>query len=66
MKGKFFDTNILIYLYEKYRYSFFDSLILASALESGCDKVYSEDMKHGQNIESLQIVNPFISLKTAE
>jgi len=41
-------------------YSYWDSLILASSLESGCVIVYSEDMQHGQWIEgSLQIRNPF-------
>lgn len=45
---------------EKYGYSYFDSLVLASALESHCDVLYSEDMQDGQLIEScLKIVNPF-------
>ena len=44
----------------KYKYSFFDSLILAAAFECGCNILYSEDMQHGQIIEnSLRIVNPF-------
>ena len=47
-------------LKKKYLYSYWDSLILASSLESGCVIVYSEDMQHGQWIEgSLQIRNPF-------
>jgi predicted nucleic acid-binding protein len=49
-----------LHLKEKYRYSWWDSLILASALESGCGTVYSEDMKDGQLIEDrLAIKNPF-------
>ncbi len=45
---------------ERYRYSYFDSLMLASALEQGCSLLYSEDMQHGQVIEGvLQIVDPF-------
>ena len=45
---------------EKYRYSWFDSLIIAAALESKCTTLYSEDMHHQQLIEgSLIIVNPF-------
>jgi len=45
---------------ERYRYSYFDSLMLASALEQGCTLLYSEDMQHGQVIEGvLQIVDPF-------
>ena len=45
---------------EKYRVSWYDSLMLAAAVESGCEKVYSEDFQHGQKIESLKIENPFI------
>lgn len=44
----------------KYNFSYWDSLILASALENKCSVVYSEDMQHNQLIEeSLKIVNPF-------
>nr|VFJ59701.1 MAG: Predicted nucleic acid-binding protein, contains PIN domain [Candidatus Kentron sp. FW]VFJ67067.1 MAG: Predicted nucleic acid-binding protein, contains PIN domain [Candidatus Kentron sp. FW] len=47
-------------LKKKYFYSYWDSLILASSLESGCSVVYSEDMQHRQVIEqSLTIMNPF-------
>jgi predicted nucleic acid-binding protein len=50
-----------ITLKEKYMYSWWDSLILASALESSCNIVFSEDMQHGQIIEkSLYIENPFL------
>ena len=42
----------------KYGYSYYDCLILASALESGCKKIFTEDMQNGQLIEnSLTIVN---------
>jgi len=45
---------------EKYSYSYFDSLVLASALESSCDVLYSEDMQAGQLIENrLTIINHF-------
>ena len=44
----------------KYKYSYWDSLILASALENNCAILYTEDMKDGQLIEGkLKIVNPF-------
>jgi len=47
-------------LMEKYHFSYWDSLILASALESSCAVVYSEDLQAGQQIEGrLTIVNPF-------
>ncbi len=45
---------------DKYKYSFYDSLIIAAALSSNCKTLYSEDMQDGQVIEnSLTIVNPF-------
>jgi predicted nucleic acid-binding protein len=47
-------------LKEAYGYSYWDSLILAAALESNCDKIYSEDMQHGQIIEKRATINnPF-------
>lgn len=42
-----------------YRYGFYDSLIVAAALEAGCSKLYSEDFQPGQRIESLVIEDPF-------
>lgn len=46
----------------KYGFSYWDSLIVASALESGCQCLYSEDMQHRQMIEdSLMVINPFKS-----
>jgi predicted nucleic acid-binding protein len=47
-------------LRESYALSYWDSLIVASALDAGCSILYSEDMQHGQVFErSLTIVNPF-------
>lgn len=46
-------------LQARYRYGFYDSLIIAAALEAGCDRLYSEDLQGGQNIDSLRIENPF-------
>lgn len=43
-----------------YKYSFWDSLIVAAALENNCTTLFSEDMQDGQTIEkSLKIVNPY-------
>ena len=44
---------------EKNRMSWYDSLIVAAALEGQCEKIYSEDFQHGQKIETLRIENPF-------
>jgi predicted nucleic acid-binding protein len=44
----------------RYKYSYWDCLIMASALENQCAILYSEDMQHQQLIEqSLKIINPF-------
>ena len=44
----------------KYQLSWWDSLIVASALENNCEILYSEDMQDGLVIESkLTIINPF-------
>ena len=45
----------------RYRYSMFDGLIAASALEAECDTLYSEDLQNGQVIEArLTVRNPFV------
>ncbi len=47
-------------LAQRYRYSYYDSLILAAALSAGCQTLATEDMQHGQIIEdALTIHNPF-------
>jgi len=51
-----------IELARRYRYSVYDSMILASALESGAPVLYSEDMHNGQRIGSVTIRNPFLSV----
>ena len=45
---------------ERWKYSFYDSLIIASALQAGCVVLYSEDLQHGQKIGNLRILNPFV------
>jgi len=46
-------------LRQRYGFSFYDSLIIAAAIEAGCDRLLSEDLQHGQRIESLVIEDPF-------
>jgi predicted nucleic acid-binding protein len=54
--------NKALSIAQRYGFSYYDCLILASALNHECAKVYTEDMKDGQIIEnSLTIVNPFSS-----
>ena len=48
-------------LAQKYRYPYYDSLILAAALSAGCEMIATEDMQHGQIIEDvLKIYCPFV------
>jgi predicted nucleic acid-binding protein len=47
-------------LMARWQYSFYDSLILAAALQADCKILYSEDLKHEQSINSLTILNPFL------
>ena len=44
---------------QQFGYRIYDSLVVAAALEAGCDTLYSEDMQHAQVIEALTIRNPF-------
>lgn len=46
-------------LRERYLYSFYDSLIIAAAQASGATRLLSEDLRAGQRIGTLEIVNPF-------
>ncbi len=47
-------------LKNRYKYSFYDSLILSSSVENNCSILYSEDLNHSQKIEEkLTITNPF-------
>jgi len=51
-----------LHLANKYQYSLYDSLIIAVALAENCTILYTEDLQHGQVIESsLTIQNPFES-----
>jgi len=46
---------------ERYKFSFYDSVIVAAALIVGAKVLYSEDLQHGQVIDrQLRIVNPFL------
>jgi len=53
-----------IKVFNRYKYRYYDSLIIASALENNCNILYSEDMQHNQKISLLKnkltIINPFI------
>ena len=54
-------TAIALMVHFKYKFSYYDSLIISSALENECSILYSEDLHHNQKIEkTLTIINPFL------
>jgi predicted nucleic acid-binding protein len=47
-------------LAERYGFATYDAMIVAAALQAGCDTLWSEDMKDGLLVDGrLRIVNPF-------
>jgi predicted nucleic acid-binding protein len=47
-------------VFERYRFSLYDSMLVAAALISGATTLYSEDLQHGQVIDNqLRVTNPF-------
>jgi len=50
------------HLRTRYSISFWDSLIVAAALEAKCSTLYSEDMQHGQQYGNMAVHNIFAPL----
>ena len=50
----------------EHSFSFYDSLIIASATQAKCQVLYTEDLQHMQRVGSLQIVNPFLMTANEE
>ena len=54
-----FETGLTVS--RRYGYQHYDAMIIAAALQAGCERLYSEDMQHQQIINKrLEIVNPFV------
>jgi len=51
--------NAALDIFEKTRFSFYDSLIIAGAQRGGCNILYSEDLNNGQQVNGVKILNPF-------
>ena len=49
-----------ICLASKLKISFWDALVIHAARVARCDRVWTEDLNHGQRIGDLVIVNPFL------
>ncbi len=48
-------------LHKKYKFSFWDSLVIAAAIKSNCTTLFTEDLQHEQVINNqLKVCNPFI------
>lgn len=43
-----------------HRLAYWDSLIVAAAIEAGCDTLLSEDMHHSHALHGIRIVNPLV------
>jgi len=54
------DILAAIDLHRLHGFSFWDALILRMAKQAGCRLLLSEDMQHGQEIDGVKIVNPFL------
>jgi predicted nucleic acid-binding protein len=47
---------------QRHGFSIYDAMIVAAALEAGCETLWSEDMHDGLVVENrLRIINPFLT-----
>jgi predicted nucleic acid-binding protein len=55
-------SNLLraIDLLNKYKLSFWDAMVVESAISLGCKQLISEDFTHGRRFGDIQVINPFI------
>jgi predicted nucleic acid-binding protein len=53
------DILAAIELHQRYNISFWDAMILRSAMQSNCQTVWSEDLSHGQEYDATKVINPF-------
>ncbi len=49
-----------IAIHARYGFRYYDSLVVASAIAGSAKTLFSEDLQHGQSIDSLTIQNPFL------
>lgn len=54
------DHERAVEIADRYRFAFYDSVIVASALRAGCKALYTEDLQNGQVIDGrLTVIDPF-------
>jgi predicted nucleic acid-binding protein len=46
----------------RYKIVFWDGMIIAAANRAGAKTLFSEDLNHGQNYGTVQVINPFKNL----
>ncbi len=51
----------VIEIHERWKLDWSNALIIASALETGCELLFSEDLQHNLKVETLTIINPFVN-----
>jgi predicted nucleic acid-binding protein len=54
------DILAAIDLHRLHGFSFWDALVLRMAKQTGCRILLTEDLRHGQEIDGVKIVNPFL------
>jgi predicted nucleic acid-binding protein len=45
---------------DRYGFSFWDALVVAAARTAGCRCLLTEDLQHGQDLDGLLVVDPFL------
>ncbi len=59
------DVLAAIDLHRLHQVSFWDAMIIRSAQQARCARIYSEDLQHGRRFDGVEIVNPFQGLAPA-
>jgi predicted nucleic acid-binding protein len=54
------DIITAVTIQTKYKLSFWDSMIICSAIKTKCDIIISEDFTHNQKYEGILLLDPFI------
>lgn len=60
------DVIEAIEIERRYGVSFWDSMIVQSAIQMGCNEILSEDLGPGQEYYGVRVVNPFADAGQAE
>ena len=60
------DVLNAVRLQKRYQTSFWDAMILASAVQLGCQVLWSEDLNPGQTYDRVEVQNPFLADRCQE